>query len=194
MSRPVALIVDDEPDILELLDITLARMEIDTQKAADLAQARALLSRQAFDLCLTDMRLPDGNGIDLVKLISKNHPQLPVAVITAHGNMESAIQALKAGAFDFASKPIDLQMLRQLVRSALKLDHREVTTDADSGQVGNPAAGNIKSDRAHSRHDTQTCPQPGARLYQRRIRHRQGAGGAADSRTGTPRGRLSLPR
>ncbi|MCB1880695.1 MAG: response regulator, partial [Gammaproteobacteria bacterium] len=72
--KPVALIVDDEPDILELLDITLSRMEIDTKKATDLAQARTLLSKQAFDLCLTDMRLPDGNGIDLVKLISQNHP------------------------------------------------------------------------------------------------------------------------
>ena len=127
MNRAVALIVDDEPDILELLDITLARMEIDTRKAGNLARARELLAGEQFDLCLTDMRLPDGNGIDLVKFISKNHPQLPVAVITAHGNMESAILALKAGAFDFASKPIDLQMLRQLVRSALKLDQRAAT-------------------------------------------------------------------
>ncbi|MCP5408165.1 MAG: sigma-54-dependent Fis family transcriptional regulator [Chromatiaceae bacterium] len=145
MSRPQALIVDDEPDILELLDITLARMEIDTHKAADLAQARALLSRQAFDLCLTDMRLPDGNGIDLVKLISKNHPQLPVAVITAHGNMESAIQALKAGAFDFASKPIDLRMLRQLVRSALKLDHRHTTDATDAGHAKTQLLGRSKA-------------------------------------------------
>lgn len=143
--RPVALIVDDEPDILELLDITLSRMEIDTQKASDLAQARTLLSRQAFDLCLTDMRLPDGNGIDLVKLISRNHPQLPVAVITAHGNMESAIQALKAGAFDFASKPIDLQMLRQLVRSALKLDHKGVTNRPDTTEPETQLLGKSKA-------------------------------------------------
>ncbi|HXK56722.1 MAG TPA: sigma-54 dependent transcriptional regulator, partial [Gammaproteobacteria bacterium] len=145
MSRPAALIVDDEPDILELLDITLARMDIDAYKAVDLAQARTLLTQQTFDLCLTDMRLPDGNGIDLVKLISKNHPQLPVAVITAHGNMESAIQALKAGAFDFASKPIDLQMLRQLVRSALKLDHRQVATGPGDSQPGTQLLGTSKA-------------------------------------------------
>ena len=143
--KPVALIVDDEPDILELLDITLSRMEIDTKKATDLAQARTLLSKQTFDLCLTDMRLPDGNGIDLVKLISKNHPQLPVAVITAHGNMESAIQALKAGAFDFASKPIDLQMLRQLVRSALKLEHKGAAVRPDAAQPETQLLGQSKA-------------------------------------------------
>jgi len=121
MSHPIALIVDDEPDILELLDITLGRMNIQTRQACDLAGARRLLAQQPFDLCLTDMRLPDGDGIELVRQITREHPDLPVAVITAHGSMETAIQALKARAFDFASKPIDLQMLRRLVHSALKL-------------------------------------------------------------------------
>ncbi|MCF6353627.1 MAG: sigma-54 dependent transcriptional regulator [Candidatus Polarisedimenticolaceae bacterium] len=121
MTNPTALIVDDEPDIRELLEITLGRMEITTRSAADLAQAYALLEQEQFDLCLTDMQLPDGNGIALVEQISRNHPELPVAMITAHGNMESAILALKAGAFDFVSKPIDLQLLRQLVETALKL-------------------------------------------------------------------------
>lgn len=121
MTNPIALIVDDEPDIRELLEITLGRMEITTRSAADLAQAYALLEQEHFDLCLTDMQLPDGNGIALVEQISHHHPELPVAMITAHGNMESAILALKAGAFDFVSKPIDLQMLRQLVETALKL-------------------------------------------------------------------------
>jgi len=121
MSTPLALIVDDEPDIRELLEITLGRMDIKTQAAADLTQAKALLRQKHFDLCLTDMRLPDGNGIELVEYILNNHPQLPVAMITAHGNMESAIQALKAGAFDFVSKPVDLQILRRLVETALKL-------------------------------------------------------------------------
>ncbi len=121
MTNPVALIVDDEPDIRELLEITLGRMEIITRSAADLAQAYALLEQQHFDLCLTDMQLPDGNGITLVERISRHYPELPVAMITAHGNMESAILALKAGAFDFVSKPVDLQMLRQLVKAALKL-------------------------------------------------------------------------
>ena len=119
-----ALIVDDEPDIRELLEITLARMDVDCRTAADLAEARDWLARETFDLCLTDMRLPDGNGIDLVRHIQSAHPTLPVAVITAHGNMESAIEALKAGAFDFVSKPVDLHMLRDLVSTALKVDRR----------------------------------------------------------------------
>jgi len=121
VTNPIALIVDDEPDICELLEITLGRMDIITKAAVDLAQAHALLEQEHFDLCLTDMRLPDGNGIELVEHISNNYPELPVAMITAHGNMESAVLALKAGAFDFVSKPVDLQILRRLVEAALKL-------------------------------------------------------------------------
>jgi two-component system response regulator PilR (NtrC family) len=121
MSNALALIVDDEPDIRELLEITLGRMDIETRAAADLAQARALLQRERFDLCLADMRLPDGSGLELVEEIGRDHPNLPVAMITAHGSMEAAIQALKAGAFDFVSKPVDLQILRRLVETALKL-------------------------------------------------------------------------
>lgn len=122
MSRPLALIVDDEPDIRELLEITLNRMEVDTISAGDLTAARKhLRTKTTFNLCLTDMRLPDGNGLELVEEINNDLPQMPVAVITAHGNMETAIQALKAGAFDFVSKPIDLDVLRRLVQTALKL-------------------------------------------------------------------------
>jgi two-component system response regulator PilR (NtrC family) len=121
MTQPLALIVDDEPDICELLEITLLRMGIAARSVLDLGSARQLLERQRFDLCLTDMRLPDGNGIDLVRHISQHYPELPVAMITAHGNMESAIEALKAGAFDFVSKPVDLDMLRKLVEKAIKL-------------------------------------------------------------------------
>ncbi len=121
MKRALALIVDDEPDIRELLELTLARMDIATRGAATLAEARALLGRHPFRLCLTDMRLPDGDGLDLVRHIQKRFPDVPVAVITAFGSMESAVQALKAGAFDFVSKPVDLQMLRALVTSALKV-------------------------------------------------------------------------
>lgn len=116
-----ALIVDDEPDIRELLELTLGRMNIETRAAADIDQARKLLAQHRFDLCLTDMKLPDGNGVELVKHIQTHHPQTPVAVITAHGNMEWAIRALKAGAFDFVSKPVDLQILRNLVNTALKV-------------------------------------------------------------------------
>jgi len=121
MSEAHALIVDDEPDIRELLEITLGRMGIACESAANLEQARGLLGRRTFDLCLTDMRLPDGNGIDLVRYMQKHHGSVPAAVITAHGNMESAVEALKAGAFDFVSKPVDLQVLRKLVSTALKL-------------------------------------------------------------------------
>ena len=103
------LIVDDEPDIRELLEITLGRMSLETETAEDLGSARAALAAQSFNLCLTDMRLPDGDGIELVEHIQTDFNQIPVAVITAHGSTETAIKALKAGAFDFVSKPVDLQ-------------------------------------------------------------------------------------
>ncbi len=121
MTQPLALIVDDEPDILELLEITLARMNVECIAAADLRQGKQALQQQRFDLCLTDMRLPDGDGIELVRYISDRFPNLPVAVITAHGNMQTAVEAMKAGAFDFVSKPVDLEVLRRLVTTALKL-------------------------------------------------------------------------
>lgn len=121
MKQATALIVDDEPDIRELLELTLTRMDIETVCAADLAEARAALEAQSFDLCLADMRLPDGDGIELVRHISHTYSDTPVAMITAHGNMETAIEALKAGAFDFVSKPVDLPVLRKLVTTALKL-------------------------------------------------------------------------
>lgn len=116
-----ALIVDDEPDICELAEITLTRMGIDTCSAQNISTALELLNTNDFDLCITDMNLPDGNGIELVEYVQLNHPNLPVAVITAFGNMQSAVRALKAGAFDFVSKPIDLQVFRELVNSAIKL-------------------------------------------------------------------------
>jgi two-component system response regulator PilR (NtrC family) len=141
-TRYTALIIDDEPDIRELLEITLNRMEVDTRSAEDLAQARKLLAAENFDLCLTDMRLPDGNGIDFVRHIQQTKPEIPVAMITAHGNMESAIEALKAGAFDFVSKPVDLQMLRSLVTTALKLGNKSLAGPADktASLLGNSAA------------------------------------------------------
>lgn len=117
------LIVDDEPDIRELLEITLGRMELKTASVCDLTEARRLLADQDFHLCLTDMKLPDGNGIELVKEIQAEYPHIPVAVITAHGSTETAISALKSGAFDFVSKPVDIRKLREMVNSALRLDH-----------------------------------------------------------------------
>jgi two-component system response regulator PilR (NtrC family) len=115
------LIIDDEPDICELIEITLTRMGLKTQSAQNLTDARILLETESFDLCLTDMRLPDGSGIELVEHVQTSYPNLPIAVITAHGNMESAVRALKAGAFDFVSKPVDIQLLRSLVSAATTL-------------------------------------------------------------------------
>jgi two-component system response regulator PilR (NtrC family) len=120
-DQPVVLVVDDEPDLLELVSLTLSRMNLKTRTAADLAGARKLLKAERFDLCLTDMRLPDGDGLDLVGWIQENRAALPVAVITAHGNVEAAVRALKLGAFDFVSKPLDLGVLRKLVGSAIRL-------------------------------------------------------------------------
>ncbi|XXE69931.1 sigma-54-dependent Fis family transcriptional regulator [Pseudomonas sp. R1-6] len=120
-SRQRILVVDDEPDIRELLEMTLGRMKLDTRSAKNLAEAQSALAGEAFDLCLTDMRLPDGTGLELVKHIQKRYPQLPVAMITAYGSLDVAIDALKAGAFDFLTKPVDLTRLRELVGSALRL-------------------------------------------------------------------------
>lgn len=132
MNRSHALIVDDEPDIRELLELTLCKMDIDVTTAADLNEARLSLKKENFHLCITDMRLPDGNGIDLVQEMQNSYPDIPVAVLTAHGNMELAIQSLKAGAFDFVSKPVDLQVLRHLVNTALKLSNAATKTDRRS--------------------------------------------------------------
>lgn len=126
MNARTALVVDDEPDILELLEMTLIRMGIHARRATNLKDAYSLAENEHFDLCLTDMRLPDGNGIDLVRHMQQYAPNVPVAMITAHGSMDSAIEALKAGAFDFVSKPVDLQALRNLVNTALRLgEHRQ---------------------------------------------------------------------
>ncbi|MGG2395986.1 sigma-54-dependent transcriptional regulator [Pseudomonas sp. SH1-B] len=121
MTRQRALIVDDEPDIRELLEITLGRMKLDTRSARNVKEAREWLAREPFDLCLTDMRLPDGTGLDLVQHIQQRHPQVPVAMITAYGSLDTAINALKAGAFDFVTKPVDLARLRELVAAALRI-------------------------------------------------------------------------
>ncbi|HIE87253.1 MAG TPA: sigma-54-dependent Fis family transcriptional regulator [Gammaproteobacteria bacterium] len=132
MPKKNALIVDDEPDIRELLEITLGRMGIETLSAKDVTSAKALLQNNEFDFCMTDMNLPDGNGIELVQHINSNYPQVPVAIITAHGSMDSAVEALKAGAFDFVSKPVNLELLRSLVDTALNLKPLDTKTGIDS--------------------------------------------------------------
>ncbi|TXG97321.1 MAG: sigma-54-dependent Fis family transcriptional regulator [Rhodocyclaceae bacterium] len=115
------LVVDDEADIRELIDLTLARMGLATECVGSVAEARAALAVGDFQLCLTDMRLPDGEGLEIVRLITEHHPQTPVAVITAYGSAENAVAALKAGAFDYLAKPVGLEQLRALIKSALRL-------------------------------------------------------------------------
>jgi len=122
MKKPLALVIDDEPDICELLTLTLGRMGIETAVGGDVKSAKDQLSAGHFDICLTDMRLPDGDGLELVDWMQTHAGGVPVAVITAHGNVETAVQALKLGAFDFISKPLDLKNLRNIVENALKLD------------------------------------------------------------------------
>ncbi|HTE14205.1 MAG TPA: sigma-54 dependent transcriptional regulator [Burkholderiales bacterium] len=120
-AKSHVLVVDDEADIRELLAMTLTRMGVESHGAATQAEALALLAANSYDLCLTDMRLPDGDGLTVLDYVAKNHPNTPVAVITAHGSTENAVAALKAGAFDYLAKPVSLEQLRALIRSALNL-------------------------------------------------------------------------
>src|SRR5512142_478966 len=118
---PRVLVVDDEADILELLELALVRMGLEVVRASGVQQAKQCLDSQNFDLCLTDMRMPDGDGLEVIRHISECRLDVPVAVITAHGNLENAVAVLKAGAFDYLSKPVALDQLRTLVTSALRL-------------------------------------------------------------------------
>ncbi len=126
------LVVDDEPDILELLEITLVRMGLKVSCAENYSTATRLLQSDSFDFCLTDMKLPDGDGISLVEYIQQYCPDMPVAVITAHGNMELAINAMKAGAYDFVSKPVSLKKLRRLIETGMQTAKSSPSTDAQS--------------------------------------------------------------
>lgn len=130
-----ALVVDDERDIRELLVLTLGRMGLRVDTAADLNSARAQLAQASYDLCLTDMRLPDGSGQELIELIAQRYPDTPVAMITAYGNVEAAVHALKAGAFDFVTKPVDLAVLRRLVQHALGLNEQRRTSSPASARL-----------------------------------------------------------
>lgn len=133
------LIIDDEPDLRELLSMTLRDMGIGCTEAANVSEAKQLLAHQRYDLCLTDMRLPDGDGLELVEWIQNHCAAMPVAVITAHGNVDTAVEALKKGAFDFVSKPVELKRLRDLVRTALALKssrQQEEGGEALSGLTG----------------------------------------------------------
>ncbi len=136
----VVLLVDDEPDILELLEMTLTGMGLKVDKARGVREAVRLLAEKRYDLCLTDMRMPDGDGLEVVRYITAKRMDLPVAVITAHGNMENAITVLKAGAFDYLAKPLSLEQLRSLVKSALSLPHAEPADDTRQLLLGRAAA------------------------------------------------------
>lgn len=149
-AKSHVLVVDDEADIRELLAMTLTRMGVESHGAATQAEALALLEANSYDLCLTDMRLPDGDGLNVLAYVSKHQPHIPVAVITAHGSTENAVAALKAGAFDYLAKPVSLEQLRALIRSALSLPpvprgspSREVEDEAAPGeQEGRVLLGN----------------------------------------------------
>src|SRR3954469_21891096 len=135
MNRKAVLIVDDEADIRELLVLTLSRMGVDADSASTIQEARQALQSRAYDLCLTDMRLPDGDGLELLRHIADNFGNTPVAVITAYGSTENAVAALKAGAFDYLAKPIKLEQLRPLVMSALKLPRPAQQRRASIGET-----------------------------------------------------------
>ena len=134
------LVVDDEPDIRELLELTLVKMGLGVASAGSVSEAKDLLRERRFDLCLTDMRLPDGEGLELLQHIASLGVDLPVAVITAHGNTENAVAALKAGAFDYVSKPVGLEQLRAMVRSALSLPDRTLAPAKGHRLLGESAA------------------------------------------------------
>lgn len=136
MKRPRVLLVDDEPDLLDLLEMDMTRMGLDSERATSVSQAKARLTQGVFDLCLTDMRLPDGIGLDLVKFIVEHAPAMPVAVITAFGSAENAVAALKTGAFDYVEKPVTPEKVRSLVRSALKAPEPEPAGNACRALVG----------------------------------------------------------
>jgi len=137
MSAPRILVVDDEADLRELLEITLLKMGLDVDSAATVREARGLLAQTSYALVLTDMRLPDGLGLELVREVAAHHRSTPIAVITAYGSAENAVVALKAGAFDYVSKPVVLDDLRTMVRSALKLSDKGAARPAGQGPAQN---------------------------------------------------------
>lgn len=148
MTEQTVLIIDDEPDIRELLEITLLRMGLDTVTAGNVEEALDRIETAQPNLCLTDMKLPDGNGIDIVRYLQKNHPHIPVAVITAFGSMDRAVEALKAGAYDFVSKPVELPKLRELIQTALKISagKHPNTNDAEDEDTEDTHSSSILGD------------------------------------------------
>src|SRR6185312_11185400 len=133
MTAGTALVIDDERDIRELLTITLGRMGLKVDTASDVADATRRLAETRYALCFTDMRLPDGSGQEIIELIAAKYPETPVAMITAYGNVDAAVNALKSGAFDFVSKPVDINMLRRLVQTAMRLAEEKKAEPPSAG-------------------------------------------------------------
>ena len=180
MPKPAVLVVDDEPDLCELLSITLERMNLDPTAVDTVSAAQRLLKAGRFDLCLTDMQLPDGDGLELVAVDAANtRRDVPVAVITAHGNVETAVRALKLGAFDFVSKPLDLGGLAQAGRHGDQA-RRHAATATRSDLSDRACSGALGRDATPARDDRARRAQPGAGAHLRRVGHRQGTGRQAD--------------
>lgn len=154
MTAATALIIDDEADIRELIALTLSRMGLEFHTAANLNEARNLLDTYQFDLCLTDMKLPDGNGVDFVRHVHATQPNVPIAVITAHGNMEAAVEAMKNGAYDFVSKPVDINQLRQLVTNAVAISKKSNNAANDNLVDSNPTKASQQTSLASLSHQT----------------------------------------
>ncbi len=166
---PQVLVVDDEPDIRELLELTLLKMGLDVTSAPSIAEAKERLKGERFDLCLTDMRLPDGEGLELVRHIAQHARDLPVAVITAYGSAENAVAALKAGAFDYSRKPVGLEQLRALVRSALTLPDRRARRRRRpaAARRQRAARAGARADRQARAHARRRCTSPANRAAAR---------------------------
>ncbi|MEO5700463.1 MAG: sigma-54 dependent transcriptional regulator [Casimicrobiaceae bacterium] len=144
-GQPKVLLVDDEPDLLELLELTLSRMGLDTTRTESVREAQRLLDQEPFDLCLTDWRLPDGTGLEVVQHITDRGLDVPAAVITAYGSTENAVAALKAGAFDYLAKPVALEQLRALVKQALKVPEKAQATSNYQLLCDSPAMQHVRS-------------------------------------------------
>lgn len=166
-----ALIIDDEADIRELIAMSLDRIGLETHTAANLAEARNLLDTYKFDVCLSDMKLPDGNGLDFVKHVASVQPDLPVAIITAHGNMDAAVEAMKNGAFDFVSKPVDLVLLRSMVAQAVKVSEEPTVTSDTS--FDSPVAANDSTLHSSGTAASEDITVATSRKYPKEIPQRQ---------------------
>jgi two-component system response regulator PilR (NtrC family) len=169
-GQPKVLVIDDEPDLLELLELTLSRMGLDTTRAQTVGESIKLLDSQPFDLCLTDMRLPDGEGLRVVEHISEKGLDVPVAVMTAFGSAENAVAALKAGAFDYLAKPVALEQLRALVKQALKVPEKPSAPSSYQLLGESPAIMQVRQMIERLAKARRRCSSPATRAAARSLR------------------------